>query len=61
MKDRPGHDFRYPIDASKIRSELGWPPRESFASGLKKTVLWYLRNREWLHRKAEPTEVCSQA
>jgi dTDP-glucose 4,6-dehydratase len=47
VKDRPGHDRRYAIDARKIASELGWKPRESFESGLKKTVRWYLENREW--------------
>lgn len=42
ISDRPGHDIRYTIDATKIQTELGWPPKESFESGLKKTVLWYL-------------------
>jgi len=45
--DRPGHDRRYAIDASKIAVELGWTPEETFESGLRKTVLWYLDNREW--------------
>ena len=49
VKDRPGHDFRYAIDASKIKRELGWEPQETFASGLKKTVDWYLQNRDWWH------------
>jgi dTDP-glucose 4,6-dehydratase len=48
VKDRRGHDRRYAIDASKIRSELGWQPKESFESGLRKTVRWYLDNGEWL-------------
>ncbi len=47
VKDRPGHDQRYAIDASKIQRELGWVPEETFASGLRKTVQWYLNNLEW--------------
>ena len=47
VADRPGHDKRYAIDASKIASELAWLPKETFESGLKKTVLWYLDNRDW--------------
>ncbi len=47
VKDRPGHDFRYAIDASKIQRMLGWQPTENFESGLRKTVVWYLGNREW--------------
>jgi dTDP-glucose 4,6-dehydratase len=45
VKDRPGHDRRYAIDSAKIARELGWKPREDFASGLKKTVDWYVQNR----------------
>ncbi len=48
VRDRPGHDRRYAIDARKIERELAWQPRESFASGIRKTVEWYLRNREWV-------------
>ena len=47
VADRPGHDMRYAIDASRIRDELGWEPRETFASGIAKTVEWYLANENW--------------
>ena len=47
VTDRPGHDLRYAIDASKIERELGWKPEESFESGLRKTVEWYLNNSDW--------------
>ncbi len=47
VSDRPGHDLRYAIDASKITKELGWRPRESFESGIRKTVNWYLSNQTW--------------
>jgi dTDP-glucose 4,6-dehydratase len=50
VQDRPGHDLRYAIDPSKIMGELGWQPRESFESGLRKTVEWYLTNRPWWER-----------
>jgi len=50
VKDRPGHDLRYAIDATKIERDLGWVPRESFESGLRKTVIWYLDNDIWWHR-----------
>jgi dTDP-glucose 4,6-dehydratase len=50
VKDRPGHDARYAIDASKIERELGWIPQETFDSGLRKTVLWYLDNTTWWER-----------
>jgi dTDP-glucose 4,6-dehydratase len=48
VPDRPGHDRRYAIDARKIRGELGWSPRETFESGLKKTVRWYLDHAQWV-------------
>nr|BCN16823.1 dTDP-glucose 4,6-dehydratase [Vibrio cholerae] len=50
VKDRPGHDVRYAIDASKIERELGWKPEETFESGIRKTVEWYLHHREWWSR-----------
>jgi len=50
VKDRPGHDKRYAIDASKVTRELGWKPKETFESGIKKTVAWYLENTIWCHR-----------
>lgn len=48
VKDRPGHDMRYAIDASKVISETGWRPETDFATGLEMTVDWYLSNTEWL-------------
>jgi dTDP-glucose 4,6-dehydratase len=48
VKDRPGHDRRYAIDATKIEREIGWRPEESFESGLRKTVEWYLANKDWV-------------
>lgn len=50
VKDRPGHDRRYAIDARKIERELGWRPAETFASGIRKTVQWYLDHPEWVQR-----------
>lgn len=50
VADRPGHDARYAIDAAKIARELGWAPRETFETGLRKTVAWYLANRAWWER-----------
>lgn len=47
VKDRPGHDARYAIDAAKIGRELGWQPQETFDTGIRKTVVWYLENRDW--------------
>ena len=48
VKDRPGHDLRYAIDASKINKELGWKPSVTFEQGLERTVNWYLENQRWL-------------
>ena len=50
VKDRPGHDQRYAIDAGKIQQELGWSPEETFETGIRKTVQWYLDNLDWCHR-----------
>jgi dTDP-glucose 4,6-dehydratase len=48
VKDRPGHDLRYAMDASKIERDLGWKPQETFATGLRKTVRWYLDHQDWV-------------
>ena len=48
VKDRPGHDRRYAIDATKISNELGWKPKETFETGIRKTVQWYLDNQDWV-------------
>jgi dTDP-glucose 4,6-dehydratase len=53
VTDRPGHDFRYAIDASKIEKELGWTPEETFDSGIKKTIQWYLDNIDWCEAVTE--------
>lgn len=50
VTDRPGHDMRYAIDAAKIERELGWRPQETFESGIRKTVEWYLANESWWKR-----------
>lgn len=50
VKDRPGHDIRYAIDARKIENELNWTPTETFESGLRNTVMWYLKNKKWWSR-----------
>jgi len=48
VKDRPGHDWRYAIDPSKIEDELGWTPSTSFEDGLRRTVRWYVEHRDWV-------------
>jgi dTDP-glucose 4,6-dehydratase len=48
VKDRPGHDRRYAMNTRKIESELGWRPQETFASGIRKTIQWYLENEVWI-------------
>jgi dTDP-glucose 4,6-dehydratase len=53
VADRPGHDMRYAIDATKLERELGWRPLETFESGLRKTVQWYLSNAEWCRKAVE--------
>lgn len=55
VKDRPGHDLRYAIDASKINKELGWEPSVTFEEGLEKTINWYLANEEWLQNVTSGT------
>ena len=55
VKDRPGHDMRYAIDATKIENELGWKPQETFESGLRKTIQWYLNNLDWCQRVQDGT------
>ena len=50
VEDRPGHDFRYAIDASKIKNSVGWTPKETFNSGIQKTIKWYLDNEKWWRR-----------
>ena len=47
VKDRPGHDYRYAIDSTKIQNELGWKPMETFTSGIRKTIKWYIENESW--------------
>ena len=55
VQDRPGHDHRYAIDSSKIRNELGWTPKETFETGIRKTIQWYLDNEAWWRRIQQGT------
>ncbi|MBC8344992.1 MAG: dTDP-glucose 4,6-dehydratase [Candidatus Marinimicrobia bacterium] len=55
VTDRPGHDFRYAIDASKIKNDLGWIPKETFETGIRKTIQWYLDNEQWWRRIQDGT------
>ncbi|ELH7952394.1 dTDP-glucose 4,6-dehydratase [Vibrio fluvialis] len=60
VKDRPGHDVRYAIDATKIERELGWKPQETFESGIRKTVEWYLTNKDWWSRVLNGSYSCER-
>jgi dTDP-glucose 4,6-dehydratase len=55
VTDRPGHDLRYAIDASKIKNDLGWQPKETFETGIRKTIQWYLDNEDWWRRIQDGT------
>lgn len=59
VKDRPGHDFRYSMDSSKIRKELAWSPKIGFDKGLENTINWYLENEEWWKNISQETLVPS--
>lgn len=60
VPDRPGHDRRYAIDADKVKRELGWQPQETFESGIRKTVLWYLQNSQWTESILDGTYRCER-
>ena len=55
VNDRYGHDQRYAIDATKIATKLNWTPEETFESGIRKTILWYLKNNEWYYSVLKKT------
>ena len=56
VEDRPGHDRRYAIDASKMDRELGWKPAHTFEQGLRETVQWYLDHQDWVREVRQPRE-----
>jgi dTDP-glucose 4,6-dehydratase len=60
VADRPGHDLRYALDSTKIRRELGWKPCETFETGLRKTVKWYLENKWWWKQLRQGSEKSDQ-
>ena len=55
VTDRPGHDFRYAIDASKIKNDLGWTPKETFETGIRKTIQWFLNHEDWWRKIQDGT------
>ena len=60
VRDRPGHDNRYAIDASKIKKELGWATKETFETGIRKTIQWYLDNPKWVNDIINGTYQCER-
>jgi dTDP-glucose 4,6-dehydratase len=60
VTDRKGHDMRYAIDSTKIQKELGWTPQETFESGIRKTVQWYLDHRSWCQHVQDGSYQCKQ-
>ncbi|RME33421.1 MAG: NAD-dependent epimerase/dehydratase family protein, partial [Gammaproteobacteria bacterium] len=56
VEDRPGHDFRYAIDSSRIADRLGWRAQMPFSEGLRRTIQWYLENREWMEKVTEQSD-----
>lgn len=60
VTDRPGHDQRYAIDASKLKEKLGWTPRHNFETGIERTVLWYLDNEAWWRDILDGTDAAAR-